>query len=136
MLLSTVTRCETNRRTQSTYVHLPDRYGPEAIRKLKEMFGYETKTWPAGKAVKVVFHQKDSANGPKTVMWKPEQMYFHEVIRNAESGIAIQDFDVSYKDKDGDKIMLEYTKLGIENFLAEHREHPSPRLEAGEGLAE
>ena len=81
-------------------------------------FGATAKTWPEGKAVKISFHQTDNANGIKTVMWKPERRYFHEVIMNLASGNVIQDFEVSYEDKDGDKTILDATKLGIEDFLA------------------
>ena len=107
------------------------RYGPEAIRKIMATFGATAKTWPEGKAVKIAFHQKDSANDTKTVMWKPERRYFHEVIMNLASGIVIQDFEVSYEDKDGVKIELDATKLDIEDYLADFRDEPNPKLKAG-----
>lgn len=106
------------------------RYGPQAVRKIMAMFGPTATTWPEGKAVKIDFHQKDTGE-TKTVVWKPERRYLHEVIMNAQSGIAIQDFEVSYEDNEGEKIELDATKLGIEDYLAEHRDHASPRLKAG-----
>ena len=41
---------------------------------------------------------------------------------------AIGDFEVSYQDKDGDKVHLDPTKLEIEAFLKDHSQHPNPKL--------
>ena len=62
---------------------------------------------------------------PKIFQWKPESEYFHEVIMRQA---AIGDFEVSYQDKDGDKVQLDATKPGIEAFLSDHNQHSSPRL--------
>ena len=108
------------------------RYGPEAVRKIKELFGLKSDssgTWPPGKTVKIQF-QDEEVNGkdrkdPKIFQWKPESEYFHEVIMRQA---AIGDFEVSYQDKDGDKVQLDATKPGIEAFLSDHNQHSSPKL--------
>eukprot|EP00438_Fugacium_kawagutii_P002771 Skav202255 [mRNA] locus=scaffold1417:351329:353448:+ [translate_table: standard] len=107
------------------------RYGPPAVEKILSMLGSKAKsstTWPAGKTVKIAFHEMDSGKDAKTFVWKPDKEYFHEVIMKAATGIG--DFDVSYQDKDGDMLQLDATKPGIESFLADHCQHESPRLKA------
>ena len=65
---------------------------------------------------------------PKIFQWKPESEYFHEVIMRQA---AIGDFEVSYQDKDGDKVQLDATKPGIEAFLSDHNQHSQPQAASG-----
>ena len=103
-------------------------YGPLAVRKVMAMLGSKSnssKTWPPGKTVKIAFQEKDTLNDTKNFAWNPETRYFHEMIMKHD---AIGDFEVSYKDEDGDKVHLDATKLEIEEFLADHSQHPNPKL--------
>ena len=103
-------------------------YGPLAVRKVMAMLGSKSnssKTWPPGKTVKIGFQEKDTQKDTKNFAWNPETKYFHEMIMKQD---AIGDFEVSYQDKDGDKVHLDATKLEIEEFLADHCQHPNPKL--------
>lgn len=104
-------------------------YGPQAVQKIMAMLGSDSSTsgtWPPGKKVKVAIQEMDTGNEPKVFVWKPESEYFHEVILR-QAGIG--DFEVFYQDEDGDKVQLDATKPGIEAFLVDHNQEPSPRLQ-------
>ena len=104
-------------------------YGPQAVQKIMAMLGSDPSTsgtWPPGKKVKVVIQEMNAGNEPNVFVWKPESEYFHEVILR-QAGIG--DFEVFYQDEDGDKVQLDATKPGIEAFLVDHNQDPSPRLQ-------
>lgn len=76
--------------------------------------------------MKIAFREKDNGKDPKIFLWKPEsEASFREIIMKQA---AIGDFEVSYQDKDGDKVHLDPTKLEIEAFLKDHSQHPNPKL--------
>ncbi|CAE7025428.1 unnamed protein product [Symbiodinium sp. KB8] len=104
------------------------RYGPLALRKIQSMAGFQPDggvTFPAGKKVKISFHEVDQEGAHKVFMWKPDREYLHEVF--VKAGMSIADFHISYK-QDGEDLQLDATKLGIEDFLADHCQHDDPRL--------
>ena len=80
-------------------------------------------TWPAGKGVKIVFHEQDQEGAKETFMWKPGREYLHDVF--VKAGMSIADFHLSYE-QDGEVLQLDATKLGIEDFLTDHSQHPDP----------
>ena len=107
-------------------------YGPQAVRKIMAMLGPKYPkwdgpvTWPPGKRVKIAFHEKDTGKEPKIFVWKQEsEVSFREIIMKQA---AIGDFEISYQDKDGDRVQLDATKSAIEAFLSDHSHHPSPKL--------
>ena len=104
-------------------------YGPQAVRKIMAMLGPKWDgpvTWPPGKTVKIAFHEVDTGKEPKIFVWKPEsEVSFREIIMKQA---AIGDFEISYQDKDGDRVQLDATKSAIEAFLSDHSHHPSPKL--------
>ncbi|CAE7029221.1 unnamed protein product [Symbiodinium sp. CCMP2592] len=104
------------------------KYGPLAFRKIQAMAGFEPDggmTFPPEKSVKIVFHEKDQEGTNKTVKWRPSREYLHDVF--VKAGMSIADFEISYEQ--GEEVFhLDATKPGIEEFLAEHAQHPDPRL--------
>eukprot|EP00435_Cladocopium_sp_Y103_P032443 s656_g8.t1 len=79
------------------------KYGPEAVRKIKELLWFKpdsSGTWPPGKIVKIALQEveKEPAKESTIFLWRPETEYFHEVIMKQT---AIGDFKVFYQDKDG-----------------------------------
>eukprot|EP00439_Symbiodinium_sp_Y106_P063650 s1407_g9.t2 len=106
------------------------KYGPLAWQKFCAMAGVQPGggvTWPAGKGVKIVFHEQDQEGAKETFMWKPGREYLHDVF--VKAGMSIADFHLAYE-QDGEVLQLDATKLGIEDFLTDHSQHPDPRLKA------
>ena len=105
-------------------------YGPQAVRKIMAMLGPKwdgPMTWPPGKTVKIAFHEVDAGKEAKIFVWKPEsEVSFREILMKQA---AIGDFEISYQDKDGDRVQLDATKSAIEAFLSDHSHHPSPKLQ-------
>ena len=85
-----------------------------------------SRTWPAGKKVKVVFQEMNTEEKPKNFAWMPEEKYLYEVIMKQT---AMGDFTVSYKDEAEEPWELDTTKADIDRWLAENMEHPSPVLQ-------
>eukprot|EP00438_Fugacium_kawagutii_P002776 Skav202260 [mRNA] locus=scaffold1417:396501:397083:+ [translate_table: standard] len=107
-------------------------FGPPAREKIMSMAEAQpdaSSSWPPGKAVKLVFADMDCAKATKNLMWKPEKEKFRQVITKATAA-GVADFEVYYEDHEGDKIELDITENGIAEFLADHCQHPSPKLEA------
>ena len=65
-------------------------------------------TWPAGKGVKIVFHEQDQEGAKETFMWKPGREYLHDVF--VKAGMSIADFHISYE-QDGEVLQLEPRSL-------------------------
>ena len=73
----------------------------------------------------LVFKDMDS-KASRNVAWIPAKQPLYKVIMKQP---AIGDFELRYQDQDGEQWQLDATKEGIEEFLEQHTEHPSPSLQ-------
>lgn len=81
--------------------------------------------WP--EKVKIEFLEETNQGQPKVAQWRPHSEYLHQVFQ--EAGLSMGDFNIFYKDKDGEQMLLKPTKMGVEDFLHDHSD--PPRLQAG-----
>jgi len=85
--------------------------GEPALEKLKAFFG--ASAGPLPEKVKLDFW--DEANKKETFVWRPQSEYLHDSFRRI--GKNIHDFSISFIDKDGDELKLEYSKMDIEEMF-------------------
>ncbi|CAK9058304.1 Uncharacterized protein SCF082_LOCUS31112 [Durusdinium trenchii] len=76
--------------------------------------------WP--EKVKIEFLEETNQGQPKVAQWRPHSEYLHQVFQ--EAGLSMGDFNIFYKDKDGEQMLLKPTKMGVEDFLHDHSDPP------------